>query len=540
MANNGQSDVGDSGTARETTLFRMVKCESFTVEAGQGMAMSSGDYMILLVAGGSGAALLENRQAMLELGTVLLLHPHAICRLEAGAGGASGYRIDFEAAGRQVRLGDKTGVTALDEWLASWTHPLGDAAAGLLPEAEHLHRCEAEQDELDRLDRQVRFQRLLLSLLRSSRGAAICERTARQAVARSVAYVRDHYSEPLTIGRLADMAATNRWRYTQLFKEETGQLPIDFLNTVRIDKAQQMLLLTDNKLKEIANAVGYSNEYYFNRKFKQKIGVTPGQYRNRNSGTTRIFAPFLEDYLVALGVTPILQCMHRPWGRQDYLGLYGVPDFDIASDDWTVLSGHQPEFILLDDGYRRWGMERYSRISPVFKIPFNGEDWRFMLRSIGNVLGRQRQASEATERLEHQIADARQRLERSAAGQSVAVLRISGRSVALYGGSACGYTGPLLYRGLGLSEPAIVRNMAPGVRRIELSWEQLEELDADHLFVTFEGEDGGRELLHSGIWKSLRAVRANQVYEVDFMAWMNYGVLSHGRKINDVLQVMGG
>ncbi|MFC3804325.1 helix-turn-helix domain-containing protein [Cohnella sp. GCM10012308] len=536
MANNGQSDME---TARETILFRMVKSESFTVEAGQGMAMSSGDYMLLLIAGGGGEALLENKQTMLERGTGLMLRPHAICRLEAGAGGATGYRIDFEAAGRQSRPDGMTGVTALDAWLASWTHAFGAAAAGTLPEAEHLHRSRAERDELDQWDRQVRFQRLLLSLLRDYRGAAVCDHTVRQAVTQSVEYVRDHYAEPLTIGRLADMAATHRWRYTQLFKEETGQLPIDFLNTVRIDKAQELLLLTEDKLKEIAHAVGYSNEYYFNRKFKQKIGVTPGQYRTRNSGRTRIFAPFLEDYLVALGVTPILQCTHRPWGRQDYLGLRGVPDFDIASDDWTVLSGHRPEFIILDDGYRRWGLERYSRISPVFKIPFNGEDWRFMLRSIGNVLGRQQQASEAIETLERQIADARHRLGRLSGGQSVAVLRISGRSVALYGGSSSGYTGPLLYRGLGLSEPDIVRSMAPGTRRIDLTPEQLEMLDADHLFVTFEGQDG-RELLDSSAWKSLRAVRANRVYEVDFMAWMNYGVLSHSRKIHDVLKVMGG
>lgn len=501
--------------------------------------MSSDGYMILLAAGGSGEALLETKHTTLELGTCLMLRPHAICRLEAGAGGATGYRIDFEAAGHG-RPDDRTGLTTLDEWLASWAHAFGAAVAGMLLEAEHLHRCRAVRDELDQLDRQVRFQSLLLSLLRAYRGAAACEHTVRQAVTRSVAYVRDHYAEPLTIGRLADMAAINRWRYTQLFKEETGQLPIEYLNTVRIDKAQEMLLLTEGKLKEIAHAVGYSNEYYFNRKFKQKIGITPGQYRTHNSGTTRIFAPFLEDYLVALGVTPILQCIHRPWGRQDYLGLHSVPDFDIASDDWMVLSGHRPEFIILDDGYQRWSLERYSRISPVFKIPFNGEDWRLMLRSIGHVLGRQRQASEAIEQLERRIADARQRLERLAAGQSVAVLRISDRSVALYGGGSCGYTGPLLYRGLGFSEPGIVRNMDPGVRRIDLSPAQLEELDADHLFVAFEGQGGGRALLESSAWKSLRAVKANRVYEVDFMAWMNYGVLSHRRKIDDVLQVMGG
>ncbi|SFB39331.1 ABC-type Fe3+-hydroxamate transport system, substrate-binding protein [Cohnella sp. OV330] len=528
-----------AATAKGAVQFRLADAEAFQIEAGRGNAMASSVYMMLLITDGVGHGMLENKKTALAQGACLMLHPQAICRLEAGVIGMTGYRFEFEMSGLQHSSEGKTGLETLDEWLASWTHEFGASAAGMLLEAEHLHRSRNEADELERLDRQIRFQSLLLSMLRAYRSAAAGEQSLRQAVGRSVEYVRAHYAQPLSIGRLAEMTATNRWRYTQLFKEETGQLPIDFLNTVRIDKAQEMLLLTGDKLKQIALAVGYSNEYYFNRKFKQKVGITPGQYRSRNTGKTRVFAPFLEDYLVALGVTPILQFFHRGWGRQEYLGLYGVPDFDIAVDDWTVLSSHQPDFILLNDGHRRWNLERYSRISPVFKIPFAGEDWRLMLRSIGNVLGRQQEATAAVERLERQIAEARFRLGRTSAKESVAVLRISGQSIALYGGGACGYTGPLLYRGLGLTEPDIVRRMASGVRRVNLSLEELKELDADHLFVTFEGHGEGRELLDSDVWQSLPAVRAGRAYEVDFLAWMNYGVLSHSRKISDVLQAMG-
>jgi ABC-type Fe3+-citrate transport system substrate-binding protein len=67
----------------------------------------------------------------------------------------------------------------------------------------------------------------------------------------------------------------------------------------------------------------------------------------------------------------------------------------------------------------------------------------------------------------------------------------------------------------------------------------LSELDAEHLFITFDRQEGeDRELLDTPLWRSLPAVRSRCVYEVDFMAWMNYGVLSHQRKIKDVLEVL--
>lgn len=62
--------------------------------------------------------------------------------------------------------------------------------------------------------------------------------------------------------------------------------------------------------------------------------------------------------------------------------------------------------------------------------------------------------------------------------------------------------------------------------------EELARLDADHLFVTFDNEEGEqteRELLQSPLWDNLSAVKGHRVY----------GVLLHNRKIDDVLRVLG-
>ncbi|MNC01040.1 Iron(3+)-hydroxamate-binding protein FhuD precursor [compost metagenome] len=103
-----------------------------------------------------------------------------------------------------------------------------------------------------------------------------------------------------------------------------------------------------------------------------------------------------------------------------------------------------------------------------------------------------------------------------------------------------GYTGSVLHDDLGLQPHALVPKLTRGQKRVSLTREELASLTADHLFITFDRQEGeGRELLDTPLWRNLPAVRNRCVYEVDFMAWMNYGVLSHQRKIEDVLRALG-
>ncbi len=432
------------------------------------------------------------------------------------------------------------GQPILKSWLAQSVLSCSSVSTCMLL-AETLFQNRNETNELGALETQIRFQKLLAALFQQFRlaGAANGQRLE---VQRSIEYVNELFYEPLTIEVLSSMTDISRWRYTQLFKELTGDIPIDYLNAIRIEKAQMLLLTTDDKLYDIAQAVGYSNEYYFNRKFKQSVGITPGQYRTTYQSGSRIFAPFLEDYLLALDIVPVMQYSHKQWGRQEYLGLQGVPEFDVTADDWSALQKHKPALTLLDNGYEKWSLDKCSGISPVFKLPYSGEDWRLKLQACGSIFGRQEKAAQAIQEHENKIAEARIRLAHTVKDESVAVLRIDSRAIYLYGGHAHGYTGPLLYHSLGLSQPRLLQQLAQDKRRINISVEELSSLDADHLFITFEREEGhqtGRELLRTAAWNRVKAVKKNQVYEVDFLAWMNYGVLAQNRKIDDVLQILG-
>jgi len=498
--------------------------------AGQTMSPDA-RFSLAAVTTGTGRLVVEGERYELRQGSVQLVERGRTLRLEAGADGLSYYLLGFEISEEGA--------------LAGGVHlPVGTLICTPFSQCllllDALYRQRETEDELEAFENQVRFGEMLLFLGKQNRSATY-EARIRQEVQRTAEEMQDNYAFPYTVDQLASSAGTTRVKYTQLFKELTGQLPLEFLNGMRIEKAQQLLLLSQDKLVDIAQAVGYNDEYYFNRRFKQEVGVTPGQFRRRRRNSDRAFAPFLEDFLVALGMKPVVQFCDRIWGRQEYLGLHDVPGFELSAGDWDALASYRPELIILDAGYRRWNLERCRDVAPVFRLPSTAEDWRATLHAIAAVFGIQDRAAEAIKRYESKVEEARETLARALRGKwpSVAVLRISDLSVCLYGSRHFGYTGPVLYGDLGLREPELAGRLLPLGRGMAVELETLAGLDADHLFITFDKREGdGRQLLDSPAWQAIPAVRNGRVHEVDFFSWMNYGVLSHHRKIEDVLRVL--
>lgn len=92
-------------------------------------------------------------------------------------------------------------------------------------------------------------------------------------------YMEEHLAEDITLKDLASLTATNPQYLCRFFKEISGISPIQYLINRRIDMAAAMLLETDKSILAISMDCGFENVSYFIRKFKQKKGVTPGEYR---------------------------------------------------------------------------------------------------------------------------------------------------------------------------------------------------------------------------------------------------------------------
>jgi AraC-like DNA-binding protein len=77
---------------------------------------------------------------------------------------------------------------------------------------------------------------------------------------------------------LANIAGLSISHYSRLFKKYIGLSPIDYLTHLRIDRAKELLVLSDVRIKEVSQNVGYVDELYFSRTFKRIVGVSPSQF----------------------------------------------------------------------------------------------------------------------------------------------------------------------------------------------------------------------------------------------------------------------
>jgi ABC-type Fe3+-hydroxamate transport system substrate-binding protein len=405
---------------------------------------------------------------------------------------------------------------------------------------EEIYAVREETDRLVRYSSHVRFETVLSDLFQQNATGGPMQDPLR-AVERSIEYVKQHYQEALTVEQLAYEAAVPRWRYTQLFKELTGQIPLDYINGLRINRAKQLLLLTADRVHEIAQNVGFNSEYYFNRRFKQMVGLAPGKYRNVHRDDLRVVSLFMEDYLCSLGITPIVQWAHSYWGKQDYLGLQDVPTFDVLKDEVHALSNSNPDVIMLRSctGWESAHYEQCAKIARTCMVRELGSDWRSTMRILGDWLNRRDAADKAIEHYEKKAAAARSKLSSSMKGQTVAFLRVSADMISV----EKSYSAPVMFDDLGMQPHPLVRSLSVQEARAGVSWEWLSALDADHIFYAFdkwhgEGTDAEKLQVHHPVWQSLRAVRDKRAYEVDFMTWMNHGIIANQKKIEHILHVL--
>lgn len=92
-------------------------------------------------------------------------------------------------------------------------------------------------------------------------------------------YVYRRYREKVYLDDIADTLGISSSYLSRLFRRETGISLQDFVNDVRVEKAANLLIYSEETLPGIAEYVNFPSQSYFGKVFKQKTGMTPKQYR---------------------------------------------------------------------------------------------------------------------------------------------------------------------------------------------------------------------------------------------------------------------
>lgn len=99
-----------------------------------------------------------------------------------------------------------------------------------------------------------------------------------------IEYIQKNYHEPIPTAALGRLLSVCDDHLIRLFRKTMGVTPAKYINALRLEEAQKLLLGTDLSVTEIAYTVGFSGVPYFSGAFSATFGITPRRYRQENKG----------------------------------------------------------------------------------------------------------------------------------------------------------------------------------------------------------------------------------------------------------------
>lgn len=174
-------------------------------------------------------------------------------------------------------------------WFAATGEAVGEAlrTAGITSENPYAPRelfdlltgeATAIANMQDETDTGADFRRLghLFSFLGILLGASNSARRA-DWLTQATGYMETHYNEPISVSDLAEAAHLERSYFSVRFREETGLTPHAYLCSLRIRKAQSLMIKTGCSVAEAAEYVGLDARN-FSRLFRRELGLTPREF----------------------------------------------------------------------------------------------------------------------------------------------------------------------------------------------------------------------------------------------------------------------
>ncbi|MFC6635352.1 GlxA family transcriptional regulator [Microbulbifer taiwanensis] len=125
-----------------------------------------------------------------------------------------------------------------------------------------------------------------------------CLARSRQAedslIARCQVWIAENYTEASPVTAMIQMSGLAERTFKRRFKQATGMPPLEYVHTLRLEEAKQLLESGEQPIEMVAYEVGYADTGFFNRLFKRKVNLTPAQYRRRFGAVRRSLVTQLE------------------------------------------------------------------------------------------------------------------------------------------------------------------------------------------------------------------------------------------------------
>lgn len=497
-------------------------------------------YMLLFMASGQGWLTVDGKFIELRAGAWYIGLPGQLVEANVHSLDERGvYHMNFEV----MHLEEQNDYAVLD----IMKQLLGDqfnvevmcastVAARVL--CQTIYKQALSKNGLQRYDGQIRFQELLHTMFNDVLRAE--ERFSASPIEHVKDYIEQKYMNKITIQELATVARMSSRHFMRLFKKRYGCSAMDYLTFFRIKQAQILMRNDHNhRLKDVASYVGYPDEMYFRRKFKQISGIPPAAFIQGSKQKIAAVHSLSIGTLLALQTIPCAAKASHPWTdyyRRKYETDKVIPLAELEAIWLEQLRMVDPDYIITVEGEMSDTLAHQLRsIAPVCIIPQDKGDWRDHLRYVARFLDRSDAAEVWLQRYDEKSAMVRTQLAGNIREERLLVLRVHGEVLQVLGPRS-------------IASVFYVDMQMNGPEGIEAFWElgtlkvtELSKLSIDRMLLIVEEDEKSKQtwsaLQNSEAWNDTKAVQNGCIDILMPSVLLDYTAFTHELMLDEILKL---
>ena len=373
------------------------------------------------------------------------------------------------------------------------------------------------------------------------------EETIEQKILRTIDYMKKYYPQQLTRKTLADVAKISESHFSRSFRHCMKEAPSAYLTRLRIDRAVELLLTTNVKVEKIAHEVGFEDPFYFSRRFKEKKGVAPTNYRNHiTKGTILVTSPSIAEILLSIGIVPTYLLTHPPLLADHFKTLLDEHNVHIIPRTQFQLNIAQVEQcapdLILCNAIHESDKVKLRNIAPT--LDFASDSFLDLYRKLTTVWQKEEAFKQLLLVFHRETLETKLLLQMAIQEKKTAViLRIEPFGYRVLGYHVRFGVSHLLHNELGIHLPKQFQHFENWATSITMK--DLAQANPDYLFVELrhiEGYDATHYLdrfLHEPYYTQLRAVQQKRVHFVETALWIDgYSTIGRRQIMEQIVQAI--
>lgn len=354
-------------------------------------------------------------------------------------------------------------------------------------------------------------------------------------------HIQYHFHESIQVKDLAQMMNISSKYYMELFRKQFGLSATQYLTKVRIEASKWLLIKENKTLREIASEVGYKDEFYFSRRFKQEVGVSPSLFMKSRRKNIVVLDSSFFGLLAPLHYIPVAAPLHPTWRFYYYkeFGNHVVTHLvvgrtpPILNENIMLLQRKniQYDLILCLDNINEEQLTSLQKLGHVYQLAWTRLSWREQLLEVARLLDAENEANNWLIEYEQAVQKAVACLETTYHEQTFLFLLVMGNKCYQYQDRSIQ---EVLLGDLGLR----LANTLTGGEKQSVTVGQLAKINPDVIMVlVYEDEESMQtwsELQVDETWLELKSVRNRNVYRLTHFPWRDYAPLPHYLMVKEI------